>query len=95
MPSFAALQTNVVERHYDRFGRPVGVSLNGERRTEITYDEATGRIASMRVVDADEQDSAVVEWWRVSSQSEDIGGQGRQRLSCHRLPEKCEMKRNA
>jgi hypothetical protein len=24
-----------------RFGRPVGVSLNGERRTEIAYDEAT------------------------------------------------------
>ena len=46
LPSFAALQTNVVERHYDRFGRPVGVSLNGERRTEITYDEATGRISS-------------------------------------------------
>ena len=74
LSAFAALQTNVVERHYDRFGRPVGVSLNGERRTEIAYDEATGRIASMRVVDADEQDSAVVEWWRVSSQSEDIGG---------------------
>ena len=74
MPSFAALQTNVVERHYDRFGRPVGVSLNGERRMETVYDEATGRIASMRVAGADEQDSAVVEWWRVSSQSEDIGG---------------------
>ena len=53
-PSFAALQTNVVERHYDRFGRPVGVSLNGERRTEIAYDDATGRIASMRVAGADE-----------------------------------------
>jgi YD repeat-containing protein len=50
----ASLQTNVVERHYDRFGRPVGVSLNGERRTEIAYDEATGRIASMRVAGADE-----------------------------------------
>ena len=35
----ASLQTNVVERHYDRFGCPVGVSLNGERRTEIAYDE--------------------------------------------------------
>ena len=54
LPSFAALQTNVVERHYDRFGRPVGISLNGERRTEIAYDEATGRIASMRVAGADE-----------------------------------------
>ena len=53
--SSAALQTNVVERHYDRFGRPVGVSLNGERRTEIAYDEATGRIASMRVAGGDEQ----------------------------------------
>ena len=74
LSSFAALQTNVVERHYDRFGRPVGVSLNGERRMETVYDEATGRIASMRVSGADEQDSAVVEWWRVSSQSEDIGG---------------------
>ena len=74
LPSFAVLQTNVVERHYDRFGRPVGVSLNGERRMETVYDEATGRIASMRVAGADEQDSAVVEWWRVSSQSEDIGG---------------------
>ena len=52
--SSAALQTNVVERHYDRFGRPVGISLNGERRTEIAYDEATGRIASMRVAGADE-----------------------------------------
>ena len=49
----AALQTNVVERHYDRFGRPVGISLNGERRTEIAYDEATGRIASMRVAGAE------------------------------------------
>ena len=45
MPSFAALQTNVVERHYDRFGRPVGVSLNGERRTEIAYDDAGWRVA--------------------------------------------------
>ena len=53
LSSFAALQTNVVERHYDRFGRPVGVSLNGERRTEIAYDEATGRIASMRVAGAE------------------------------------------
>ena len=43
LPSFTALQTNVVERHYDRFGRPVGVSLNGERRTEIAYDDAAGR----------------------------------------------------
>ena len=50
----AVLQTNAVERHYDRFGRPVGISLNGERRTEIVYDEATGRIASMRVAGADE-----------------------------------------
>ena len=25
--SFAALQTNVVERHYDRFGRQIGISL--------------------------------------------------------------------
>ena len=47
----ASLQTNVVERHYDRFGRPVGVSLNGERRTEIAYDEATGRIASVSNAD--------------------------------------------
>jgi RHS repeat-associated protein len=54
MPMFAALQTNVVERHYDRFGRPVGISLNGERRTEIAYDEATGRIASMRVAGEDD-----------------------------------------
>ena len=53
LSSFASLQTNVVERHYDRFGRPVGVSLNGERRTEIAYDEATGRIASMRVAGAE------------------------------------------
>ena len=62
LSSFAALQTNVFERHYDRFGRPVGISLNGERRTEIAYDEATGRISSMRVAGADEPDSAVVEW---------------------------------
>ena len=34
--------------------RSVGISLNGERRTEIAYDEATGRIASMRVAGADE-----------------------------------------
>ena len=60
LPSFAALQTNVVERHYDRFGRPVGVSLNGERRTEITYDEATGRISSMRVAGEDELEVKVV-----------------------------------
>jgi RHS repeat-associated protein len=52
--SFAALQTTVVERHYDRFGRLAGISLNGERRTEIAYDDATGRIASMRVAGADE-----------------------------------------
>jgi RHS repeat-associated protein len=55
----AALQTNVVERHYDRFGRLAGISLNGERRTEIAYDEATGRIASMRVADADEHTNIV------------------------------------
>ena len=60
LPSFAALQTNVVERHYDRFGRPVGVSLNGERRMEIAYDEATGRIASMRVAGEDELEVKVV-----------------------------------
>ena len=54
LPSVAALRTNVVERSYDRFGRLVGLSVDGERCAEIAYDGATGRIASMRVAGADE-----------------------------------------
>lgn len=50
----AAVRTNVVERSYDRFGRIVGLSVDGERRSEIAYDGATERIASMRVAGADE-----------------------------------------
>ena len=54
LPAVAALRTNVVARSYDRFGRLVGLSVDGERRTEIAYDGATGRIASMRVAGVDE-----------------------------------------
>ena len=54
LPSVAALRTNVVERSYDRFGRLVGLSVDGERCAEIAYDGATGRIASMRVAGEDE-----------------------------------------
>ena len=40
--------TNVIERFYDSFGRLLGYALNGERRTTLSYEPDTGRIASMR-----------------------------------------------
>ena len=39
--------TNVLERFTDEFGRDVGYALNGERRTVIGRDLATGRIKTM------------------------------------------------
>ena len=54
LPSNAAARTNVVDRSYDRFGRLVGLSVDGERRAEIAYNGATGRVASMRVAGEDE-----------------------------------------
>lgn len=41
--------TNVLERFADAYGRDVGYALNGERRTVISRDPATGRIITMRV----------------------------------------------
>lgn len=41
--------TNVLERFTDAYGRDVGYALNGERRTALFRDPATGRIAAMRV----------------------------------------------
>ena len=41
--------TNVLERFADAYGRDVGYALNGERRTALFRDPATGRIAAMRV----------------------------------------------
>ena len=39
--------TNVIERYWDGYGRSLGYSLNGERRTTLSYEPDTGRIASM------------------------------------------------
>ncbi len=40
--------TNVLERFTDAYGRDIGFALNGERRTVLSRDPATGRIAAMR-----------------------------------------------
>ena len=39
--------TNVIERFYDAYGRSLGYSLNGERRTTLLYEPDKGRISSM------------------------------------------------
>ena len=39
--------TNVIERFYDSFARSFGYSLNGERRTTLSYEPDRGRISSM------------------------------------------------
>ena len=39
--------TNVIERYWDGYGRSLGYSLNGERRTTLSYEPDTGRITSM------------------------------------------------
>ena len=39
--------TNVIERYWDGYGRTLGYSLNGERRTTLAYEPGTGRITSM------------------------------------------------
>ena len=39
--------TNVLERFYDLFGRSLGYSLNGERRTTLSYEPDKGRTSSM------------------------------------------------
>ena len=39
--------TNVIERFYDAYGRSLGYSLNGERRTTLSYEPDKGRISSM------------------------------------------------
>lgn len=41
--------TNVLERFVDAYGRDVGYALNGERRTVLSRDLATGRVTTMRV----------------------------------------------
>ena len=37
--------SKTLTRHWDAFGRPVGYSVDGDRKQSITYDPATGRIA--------------------------------------------------
>ena len=39
--------TSVIERFYDSFARSLGYSLNGERRTTLSYEPDKGRISSM------------------------------------------------
>ena len=39
--------TNVIEQYWDEFGRSLGYSLNGQRRTTLAYESDTGRIMSM------------------------------------------------
>ena len=39
--------TNTIERFHDSFGRSLGYSLNGERRTTLSYEPDKGRISSM------------------------------------------------
>ena len=43
----SGLYSKTLTRHYDAFGRNVGYSVDGERKQSITYDPATGRIATM------------------------------------------------
>ena len=45
--------TNTIDHFYDAFGRDVGYALNGVRQSTLSYDPATGRIASMRTVGSD------------------------------------------
>ncbi len=39
--------TNTIIRHWDNFGRNAGYALNGTRQSNLAYDPATGRLASM------------------------------------------------
>ena len=41
--------TNTIERFYDSFGRDTGYALNGIRQSTLSYDAATGRLASMQI----------------------------------------------
>ena len=41
------LYAKALTRHWDAFGRNVGYSVDGERKQFITYDSATGRLATM------------------------------------------------
>ena len=45
--------TNTIEHFYDAFGRDMGYALNGVRQSTLSYDPATGRIASMLVTGSD------------------------------------------
>ena len=44
--------TNTIERFYDAFGRDAGYALNGVRQSTLSYDQATGRLATMLVPEA-------------------------------------------
>ena len=44
---WGGLGNRVLTRHYDAYGRNVGYSVNGARKTTIGYDSSTGRIATM------------------------------------------------
>ena len=48
--------TNTIERYYDTFGRNAGYALNGIRQTTLSYDPATGRLATMSVPTREEGD---------------------------------------
>ena len=43
----SGLYFKTLTRHWDAFGRNVGYSVDGERKQSITYDPATGRLATM------------------------------------------------
>ena len=43
----SGLYSKTLSRHWDAFGRTVGYSVDGARKQSITYDLATGRIATM------------------------------------------------
>ena len=41
------LYSKTLTRHWDTYGRTVGYSVDGDRKQSITYDSATGRLATM------------------------------------------------
>ena len=47
--------TNTIERFYDAFGCDAGYALNGVRQSTLSYDQATGRLASMQIPTIDDE----------------------------------------
>ncbi len=45
--AITGLYTKTLTHHFDAYGRDIGYSVNGSRRTTLGYDAATGRLATL------------------------------------------------